>query len=113
MDLKNLFSQTKSLVGLDIGSTSIKFAEIVSTSQGLILNRFLQAPVPPGIIVEGVLHDPGALGGVIKELFRNSGCRRKGIVTSLSGNSVIIKKVTLPQLEEAELRVRIPDEAGN
>lgn len=112
MDLKNLFSGTKSLVGLDIGSTSMKLAEIVTTSQGLTLNRFLQIPVPPGVIVEGVLHDPGALAGVIKELFRNSGCKGKGIVTSLSGNSVIIKKVTLAQMEEAELRELIHDEAG-
>lgn len=112
MDLKNLFSQTKSLVGLDIGSTSMKLAEMVSTSQGLTLNRFLQIPVPPGVIVEGALHDPGALAGVIKELFRNSGCKGKGIVTSLSGNSVIIKKVTLAQMEEAELRELIHDEAG-
>lgn len=112
MDLKNLFSGTKSLVGLDIGSTSMKLAEIVSTSQGMTLNRFLQIPVPPGVIVEGVLHDPSALAGVIKELFRNSGCKGKGIVTSLSGNSVIIKKVTLAQMEEAELRELIHDEAG-
>ncbi|HPC85905.1 MAG TPA: type IV pilus assembly protein PilM [Smithellaceae bacterium] len=112
MDLKNLFSGTKSLVGLDIGSTSMKLAEIVGTSQGLTLNRFLHIPVPPGVIVEGILQDPGALSGVIKELFRNSGCKGKGIVTSLSGNSVIIKKVTLAQMEETELRELIHDEAG-
>ncbi|HOG12482.1 MAG: type IV pilus assembly protein PilM [Smithellaceae bacterium] len=112
MDLKNLFSGTKSLVGLDIGSTSTKLAEIVATSQGSTLNRFFQVPMPPGVIVEGILQDPGALSGVIKELFRHSGCKGKGIVTSLSGNSVIIKKVTLAQMEETELRELIHDEAG-
>lgn len=112
MDLKNLFSGTKSLVGLDIGSTSTKLAEIVGTSQGPTLNRFFQVPMPPGVIVEGILQEPGALSGVIKELFRNSGCKGKGIVTSLSGNSVIIKKVTLAQMEETELRELIHDEAG-
>jgi len=90
----------------------MKLAEIVGTSQGLTLNRFLHIPVPPGVIVEGILQDPGALSGVIKELFRNSGCKGKGIVTSLSGNSVIIKKVTLAQMEETELRELIHDEAG-
>lgn len=112
MDLKNLFSGTKNLVGLDIGSTSLKLAEIVTTSQGQTLNRFRQIPVPPGVIVDGVVQDAGALAATIKELFRNSGCKGKGIVTSLSGNSVIIKKVTLAQMEEAELRELIHDEAG-
>jgi len=107
-----LFSGTKKLVGLDIGSNSLKLAEIVSTPNSHILNRFRQIPVPPGIIVDGVLEDPSALAASIKELFRNSGCKGKGIVTSLSGSSVIIKKVTLPQMEEAELRDLIRDEAG-
>jgi len=107
-----LFSGTKKLVGLDIGSNSLKLAEIVSTPNSHTLNRFRQIPVPPGIIVDGVLEDPSALAASIKELFRNSGCKGKGIVTSLSGSSVIIKKVTLPQMEEAELRDLIRDEAG-
>jgi len=112
MDLKDLFSGTKKLVGLDIGSNSLKLAEIVSTSGGHTLNRFRQIPVPPGTIVDGVLENPNALAATIKELFRNSGCKGRGIVTSLSGSSVIIKKVTLPQMEETELRDLIRDEAG-
>ena len=112
MDLKELFTGTKKLVGLDIGSSSLKLAEIVSTSGGHSLNRFRQIPVPPGVIVDGILENPGALTAIIKELFRDSGCKGKGIVTSLSGNSVIVKKVTLAQMEEADLRDLIRDEAG-
>ena len=112
MDLKELFTGKKQLVGLDIGSHSLKLAEIVSTSTGQMLNRFRQIPVPPGTIVDGVVENPTALAATIKELFRNSGCKGKGIVTSLSGNSVIVKKVTLAQMEETELRELIHDEAG-
>ena len=112
MDLKELFTGTKKLVGLDIGSSSLKLAEIISTPHGHILNRFRQIPVPAGIIVDGILENAGALSAIIKELFRNSGCKGKGIVTSLSGNSVIVKKVTLSQMEEADLRDLIRDEAG-
>lgn len=112
MDLKELFTGTKKLVGLDIGSNSLKLAEIISSSSGHILNRFRQIPVPAGTIVDGVLEDPGTLSSLIKELFRNSGCKGKGVVTSLSGSSVIVKKVTLAQMEEADLRDLIRDEAG-
>lgn len=112
MDIKELFTGTKKLVGLDIGSSSLKLAEILSTSHGHVLNSFKQVPVPKGVIVDGALEDPSALASLIKELFRNSGCKGKGIVTSLSGNSVIVKKVTLAQMEEKELRDLIRDEAG-
>jgi type IV pilus assembly protein PilM len=112
MDLKELFSGSKKLVGLDIGSHSIKLAEIVSTSKGPVLNRFRQIPVPPGTIVDGVVDDPGTLAATLKELLRNSGCKGRGITTSLSGSSVIIKKVSLAQMEEEELRGLIHDEAG-
>jgi type IV pilus assembly protein PilM len=112
MDIKELFSGSKKLVGLDIGSSSLKLAEIISTSHGHILNRFRQIPVPKGVITDGSLEDAPALSSLLKELFRNSGCKGKGIVTSLSGNSVIVKKVTLAQMEEKELRDLIRDEAG-
>jgi len=112
MDIKELFTGTKKFVGLDIGSNSLKLAEIISTSHGHILNSFRQVPVPKGVIVDGAIEDPSALSSLIKELFRNSGCKGKGIVTSLSGNSVIVKKVTLAQMEEKELRDLIRDEAG-
>ena len=112
LNLKEIFSGKKSLVGLDIGSSSLKLAEIISTSRGYLLNRFLQVPLPKGIISDGVLADSNALSLKIKELFRHSGCRSKGIVTSLAGNSVIIKKVTLEQMNENELRDLIHDEAG-
>jgi type IV pilus assembly protein PilM len=112
LDLKEIFSGQKKLVGLDIGSSSLKLAEIISSSHGHFLNRFLHIPLPKGIIIDGVLADPNALSLKIKELFQHSGCRRKGIVASLAGNSVIIKKVTLDQINETELRDLIHDEAG-
>jgi type IV pilus assembly protein PilM len=110
--LKEFFGGTKKLVGLDIGSSSLKLAEVLITSNGYVLNRFLQVPLPKGIIIEGVLADSKALSLKIKELFWNSGCRGKGIAISLSGNSVIVKKVTFAQMDETELRDLIRDEAS-
>jgi type IV pilus assembly protein PilM len=108
----DLFSGSKKLVGLDIGSSSLKIAEVLSTSHGYVLNKFLEAPLPKGIIVEGILANPQDLSLKIKELFKGSGLKGKGIVTSLSGNSVIVKKVTFAQMDDAELRDLIRDEAG-
>lgn len=108
----DIFSGSKKLAGLDIGSSSLKLAEVVSSSHGHILNRFLQLSLPKGIIIDGILAEPRELSLKIKELFKNSKCSIRGVVTSLSGNSVIVKKVSFGQMGEAELRDLIHDEAG-
>jgi len=111
-DLKEFFSGKKSLVGLDIGSSSIKIAEVTGSPKGYYLNRFHELPLPKGVIIDGILADAGTLSIKIKELFKVSKLGKKGIVTSLAGNSVIIKKVTLEKMNESELRDLIRDEAG-
>ncbi len=94
--IKNLFPASKNLVGLDIGSSAIKLAEIVETPKGFILSRFSQIPLATGVIVDGAPVEHQELAQKIKQLFKQSGCKRKSIVTSLSGHSVIIKKVNFP-----------------
>ncbi|MGZ3606601.1 MAG: type IV pilus assembly protein PilM [Syntrophales bacterium] len=110
--IKNLVPASKSLVGLDIGSSAIKLAEIVETPKGYVLSRFSKIPLATGVIVDGVPVEQQELAQKIKQLFKQSGCKRKSIVTSLSGHSVIIKKVNFSAMDETELRELIKDEAG-
>jgi type IV pilus assembly protein PilM len=110
---KSLFPAGKDLVGLDIGSHSLKLVEIVETpKKGYVLNRFSRIPLMKGVVVDGVPVDQQELARKIKEVFKQSKCKRKGIVTSLSGHSVIVKKVTFPSMDEGELRDLIKDEVG-
>ena len=111
-DLRDLFSNRKKLVGLDIGSSSLKLVEIQETPKGYVLSRFSQVSVPKGVIVDGVPVDQEELSGRIKELFKLSDCRTKSVVTSLSGHSAIVKKVSFATMDEGELRELIRDEAS-
>jgi type IV pilus assembly protein PilM len=111
-DINDLFSGGKQLVGLDIGSSCIKLAEIQDSPKGRILSLFSQVPLDRGVIVDGVVVEPETLTEAIKELFKQSGCKRKKIVTSISGHAVIVKKATFMQMDEEELRALIHDEAG-
>lgn len=108
--IKNLFSK-KQVVGLDIGSSSLKLVDIQDTPKGYVLNHFSRIPLEKGVIVDGVVNDPDMLSRKIKELFKASGCKTKKVVTSLSGHSVIIKKVSFSTMEDEELRDLISDEA--
>jgi type IV pilus assembly protein PilM len=109
-DIRGLFSGGKQLAGLDIGSSCIKLAEIQDTPKGRILNRFSLMTLARGVIVDGAVAEPEVLTATIKELHKKSGCKRKNIVTSISGTAVIAKKVTFTQMDEEELRDLIRDE---
>ncbi|MCG6533417.1 MAG: pilus assembly protein PilM, partial [Syntrophales bacterium LBB04] len=112
LNIMDLFARgKKKLVGLDIGSSSLKLVEILDTPKGPQLNHFSSIPLDRGAIADGALVEPEVITAKIKELFKSFG-RRKGVVTSLSGNSVIVKKVTFASMEEEELRGLIHDEAG-
>jgi type IV pilus assembly protein PilM len=111
-NLKDLFSGKKQYVGLDIGSSSLKLVEIIGNKGSYSMNRFLAVPLAKGIIVEGAVVDIDALAEELSRLFNNSGCKKKSIVTSLSGHSVIIKKATFPTMDAHDLQETIRDEAS-
>jgi type IV pilus assembly protein PilM len=111
-DIKGLFSRGKQIVGLDIGSSCIKLAEIQNNPKGRILTLFSWIPLAKGVIVDGAVVELEALTATIKELYQQSGCKSSQIVTSISGHSVIVKKATFAEMGEEELRGLIHDEAG-
>ncbi len=112
LDIGSLFSGGKLLAGLDIGSSSIKLAQLDEGPKGISLSCFSVLPLAKGVIVDGAVVEPEALAAALKELFKKSGCKRKKVVISISGNSVIVKKVSFPQMEDDELGILIHDEAG-
>lgn len=111
-NLKDIFAGKKQLVGLDIGSGSLKLAEILETNTGYQLNHFSEISLDKGTIEEGILVDPDALTQKVKALFKGSGLQSKALVVSLSGHAAIAKKVTFPNMEEAEMRDMIHEEAS-
>ena len=111
-NIKDIFAAKKQFVGLDIGSNSLKLAEIVETKGGYTLNHFSEIGLDKGVIEEGLLINPEALTEKVKTLFKGTGLQGKAIVMSLSGHATIVKKVTFPTMEEPELRDMIHDEAS-
>jgi type IV pilus assembly protein PilM len=99
------------LVGLDIGSHSIKLAEISDTKKGLVLQSFGVIGLPHNAIVEGSVKEMELVASAIKRLFKNLKIKNKNIATSISGFSVIVKKITIDRREDSELESSIHDEA--
>jgi len=99
------------LVGLDIGSHSIKLAEIDDSSKGMYLKNFCIIGLPEDAIVEGSIKEMEIVSSAIKNLFRNLKIKNRNIVTSISGYSVIVKKISIKERRESELEKTIQEEA--
>jgi len=112
ININELFSGRKMLVGLDIGSSSLKLVALQETSKGYLLKSFHRVPVARGVIMDGLLVGHEELTARIKELFQLSNCRMKSVVISLSGHAVIVKKVSFTSMDEGELRELVHDEAS-
>jgi type IV pilus assembly protein PilM len=99
------------LVGLDIGSSFIKIAEIKVTKKGYVLNKFGMSKIAPGSIVEGRVVDVDGLASSIKTLFKSQKIREKNVAISTGGHSVVIKTINTSNIPEKELHQTIYSEA--
>jgi type IV pilus assembly protein PilM len=106
-----LFGKTTHLVGLDIGSAMVKTAEVVTSKKGKTLKSFGAMPLNPGAIEDGVIRDPEHVATVIRELFSKYHIRNEKVALSIGGHSAIIKKVTMPVMDEDSLQKSILVEA--
>ena len=101
----------KLAVGLDIGSGSVKLCQLKQHKNGYQLLSFGMVPLPPEAIVDGSLMNSSAVTDAILELCATHKIKAKQVATSVSGHSVIIKKVSLPQMTPEELEESIQWEA--
>jgi len=103
--------KTRAAVGLDIGSSAVKAVELKASGKGFKVVAFAVEAIPPDSIVDGAIIDGAAVADAIRRLFENKAFKSKEVAASLSGNAVIVKKINLPVMTEAELAESIYWEA--
>jgi type IV pilus assembly protein PilM len=106
-----LFKKKKEVIGIDIGSSSVKVIQLKDTKGSLQLLNVGIFPLPPEAIVDNTLMDSAAIAEAIKKLVTSLGIKIKDVVCSISGNSVIIRKIVLPAMPQEELEDQISWEA--
>ncbi len=106
-----IWGRKKDVIGLDIGCNSIKLVELKQDKNGFKLQNLAMSPLPPEAIVDGALMDSVTIIDTIRDLITSSRTKTKDVVTSVSGHSVIVKKISLPFMTEAELEESIQWEA--
>ena len=103
-----LFSRSKGLVGLDSGSSAMKLVELKERKGEYSLQRLGIEPLSPEAIVDGSIMDSSLVVDAIHKLNDATGATLPSYATSLSGHSVIIKKIQMPAMP-AEARMLAPN----
>ncbi len=106
-----LFGKKDHLVGLDIGSRTIKAAEIQRTSDGYKLLRFGAIDIKPGLIEEDGIKQPEDVADHIRQLLKLYNIKEQNVAISIGGYSVIVKKISIQNMAEEELQNTIHLEA--
>jgi type IV pilus assembly protein PilM len=106
-----LFGRNATTVGLDIGSGLIKLVAISHGSGGPVLTKVAFTSVVNDAIVEGEIMDPALVADAIKGLMASAGIKAKKVVCAVGGRDVIIKKIAMDRMKEAEAREVIRWEA--
>jgi type IV pilus assembly protein PilM len=105
------FGKSKSIVGLDIGSSSIKAVELAPRGKSFELVHLGVTQLPPEAIVQGAFLNSGAIVDAIKEVLASARIKATQAAVAVSGHSVIVKKIALPAMTREELEESIRWEA--
>ncbi|MCK5340321.1 MAG: type IV pilus assembly protein PilM [Desulfobulbaceae bacterium] len=98
-------------LGIDIGSYAVKVCEMTDTSKGRSLLSLGSSLMPEGAVEDGVLQDPAAVARVISNLSKNIKVKGTKTAISISGYSVIVKKINLEVMSDEDMESHIHTEA--
>jgi len=99
------------LVGLDIGTSCVKAIQLRRARNSIRLLELGMARIHPETIVDGMIMDAGTVSRAIRQIFEENNIGVKDVAVSVSGHSVIIKKIRVPKMKKSELREGIAWEA--
>ncbi len=98
-------------VGVDIGSSAVKAVSLRRGRSGWSLVAAGEAPLPDGSMQDGAVADAALVSDTVSQLLDSLKVRRATVASALSGHAVIVKRLALPAMSQAELAEAIPWEA--
>jgi type IV pilus assembly protein PilM len=92
------------LVGIDIGTFSVKAVEVEIRSNGAVVTRLGQRTLPPLAVVAGEIRSVDEVAKAIRALLSTAAIRTKKCVVAVSGTQVVVRAAEFPALRDSELR---------
>jgi type IV pilus assembly protein PilM len=104
-------AEGKNLVGVDIGASAIKVVQLKEAKKRLSVIRYGYATLPPQTIVDGHVMNAGVITEALLKIFTDQKISQKDVAIGVYGQSVIVRKITVPMMTPAELDEQISWEA--
>lgn len=100
---------SKSVVGLDIGSTSVRGAEVARPgTPKAALTRFAEVPLPEGAVSRGEVLQPEVVASALKNLWSTGKFSSKKVVLGMGNQRVLARDLTVPKMSLARIRESLP-----
>src|SRR5204863_1784883 len=106
------FGSAKTIVGLDIGSSSIKAVELKKVKGEIQVAHLGVERLGSDIVVDSMIVDSGSVSSAISKLFSERKFSSKLVATAVSGHSVIVKKISMQTVPENEVPELLQTEAA-
>src|SRR6266446_3966711 len=97
-------SVKKSMVGVDIGSSSVKTVELQGKNNDFQLVSLGYEALPPDSIVDGQIMELNSVSNAIGSIFKEHKIKTTKVAAGVNGHSVIVKNIVLPQMTDDELQ---------
>jgi type IV pilus assembly protein PilM len=96
------------LVGLDIGSTSIRAVEATIAKDRPVIDNFGQVFLPAGSVVGGVIKDDRAVTTALRHLWTSHNFSSKDVVLGVTHQQVVVREIDIARLPAKEMRQALP-----
>lgn len=106
-----LARQKRTCVGIDFGAGSLKVVQMRWTRQGPRLENYAVVPMPPGMMEEGSIADPLAMGDLVKATLAGMGMGQNIVGTCIGGPAIMMRYINLPRVAPEEMRSAMKFEA--
>lgn len=94
----------KSMVGVDIGSSSVKAVELQGRGKDLQLLSLGFEALESDSVVDGQIIELNAVSNAISNIFNEHKIKTTQVAAGVNGHSVIVKNIVLPQMSDGELQ---------
>jgi type IV pilus assembly protein PilM len=95
------------VVGLDIGTSGVRAAELTLGKGGPTLERFGQVALPAGAVRDGEVVEPETVAAALGQLWAQAGFRTRKVTVGVANQRVVVRQVELPWLPPSELRASL------
>lgn len=95
-------------IGLDIGSSAVRAAQIKQGRQGAALERIGAVDLPSGSVRNGEIVQPGVVIDAIRHLWKSAKLKGRKVSVGLANQQVVVRRLDLPWMPESELRASLP-----